>query len=174
MVSPASAAGPLTRRSADSLLTQARSRLDRLSPREAYEAQRAGAVLVDIRPDLSRELEGGIPDALVVHRNVLEWRFDPSSDARIEQASYDLQVVIVCAEGTTSSLAAASLLYIGLARATDVVGGFRAWRAAGLPVHPPAIEVSADPPVRSGDSARYAHRRAPSRPARTARSGGRS
>lgn len=126
------------RRGVSDLLDDARSRLCRLSPVEAYDAQRAGAVVVDIRPPINRESEGSIPGALVVDRNVLEWRFDPACDARIAIASYDLQVVVVCNEGYTSSLAAAALHDLGVVRATDLVGGYRAWRAAGLPtVRPP-------------------------------------
>lgn len=126
------------RRGVADLLDDARSRLCRLSPVEAYEAQGGGAVLVDIRPLVNREAEGLIPGALVVDRNVLEWRFDPACDARMRIASYDLQIVIVCNEGYTSSLAAAALHDLGVVRATDLVGGYRAWRAAGLPtVRPP-------------------------------------
>ncbi len=91
-----------------------------------------GAVLVDIRPAALRAAEGEVPQALVVERNVLEWRFDPTSDARLPIADYDLQVVVICQEGYTSSLAAAALLDLGVGRATDVIGGFAAWRAAGL------------------------------------------
>jgi rhodanese-related sulfurtransferase len=90
--------------------------------------------LVDIRPDLQRQAHGEIPGALIVERNVLEWRFDPRSAARLPIADrYDLRVVVVCQEGYTSSLAAASLQQLGLHRATDLAGGFAAWRAAGLP-----------------------------------------
>ena len=121
------------------MLEDARRGLERLTPSQAYAAQRAGAVLVDIRPDQNRVIEGEIPGSLVIHRNVLEWRLDPSSDARIDAADYDLQVVVVCNEGYTSSLAAASLVELGLHRATDLVGGYRAWRAAGLPCGPAAV-----------------------------------
>ena len=95
-----------------------------------------GALLVDIRPEWQRRAEGGIPDALVIERNHLEWRLDPTSGARIEEATdHDVAVVVVCSEGYTSSLAAASLQDLGLHRATDLVGGFHAWWAAGLPTH---------------------------------------
>jgi rhodanese-related sulfurtransferase len=94
----------------------------------------AGALLVDIRPAAQRAREGEVSGALIVERNVLEWRFDPASDARLPQATgYDVEVVL-CSEGYTSSLAADALRTLGLSRATDVVGGFRAWRAARLPV----------------------------------------
>jgi rhodanese-related sulfurtransferase len=125
------------RRSIDQILAAARARLDRLDPAEAVQAQREGAVLVDIRPVAQRVASGQIPDALVVERNVLEWRFDPTSDARLPIADrYDLPVIVYCEEGYTSSLAAAALQDLGLFRATDLVGGISAWRAAGLPVEP--------------------------------------
>jgi rhodanese-related sulfurtransferase len=118
----------------DELLQAVRGRLDRLDPYEARDAVAAGAVMVDIRPALNRELEGEIPGAVVVERNVLEWRFDPRSPDRLPEASPDAHLILVCNEGYASSLAAASLHDLGLAGATDLVGGFRAWRAAGLPV----------------------------------------
>jgi rhodanese-related sulfurtransferase len=119
----------------DQILAEARTRLDRLDPAAARRAQADGAVLVDIRPVAQRLASGQIPGALVVERNVLEWRFDPASDARLPVADrYDLPVVVYCEEGYTSSLAAASLHDLGLFRATDLVGGIAAWRAAGLPV----------------------------------------
>jgi rhodanese-related sulfurtransferase/predicted metal-dependent enzyme (double-stranded beta helix superfamily) len=118
----------------DDLLTQARSRLVRLQPREAAEARGRGALLVDIRPEAQRAREGAIPGALVIERNVLEWRLDPASPWRIPEAdSHDREVVVFCSQGYTSSLAAASLQDLGLNRATDLVGGFQAWAAAGLP-----------------------------------------
>jgi rhodanese-related sulfurtransferase len=115
------------------LLASARAGLRRLDPRGALAATRAGAVLVDIRPAAQRAEEGEVPGAMSVERNVLEWRFDPSSEARLPIASYDLHVVVLCSEGYTSSLAAAALQQVGVARATDVIGGFQAWQAAGLP-----------------------------------------
>jgi rhodanese-related sulfurtransferase len=125
------------RRTIDQILAAARARLDRLDPAEAAQAQRESAVLVDIRPVAQRVASGQIPDALVVERNVLEWRFDPTSDARLPIADrYDLPVIVYCEEGYTSSLAAAALQDLGLFRATDLVGGISAWRAAGLPVEP--------------------------------------
>ncbi len=123
-----------TRRTIDQVLAEARTRLDRLTPQQALRAAGAGAVLVDIRPAGQRAAEGEIPGALIVERNVLEWRFDPASAARLPQASYDLHVIIVCSEGYTSSLAAAALQDLGVHRTTDLEGGFLAWRAAGLPV----------------------------------------
>ena len=115
-------------RTIDQMLESARSRTVRLTPLQAEQAWRAGAVLVDIRPAAQREAEGLVPGALIIERNVLEWRFDPSSDARLPIADYDLRVIVVCHEGYTSSLAAAALQDIGIHRATDVIGGYAAWR----------------------------------------------
>jgi rhodanese-related sulfurtransferase len=127
-------AAPAGSRGIEEMLVAARSRLTRLSPKEAYRAQLDGAVLVDIRPAAQREIWGEIPGALVIERNVLEWRLDPRSDARLDLAdSYDIEVVVICQEGYTSSLAAAALQELGLYRATDLAGGFVAWFAIGLP-----------------------------------------
>ena len=119
--------------SIDALLADARRRLVRLTPQETAAAQQAGALVVDIRPEVNRAIEGAIPGALVIERIHLEWRLDPASEAHIPQASYDAQVVIVCNEGYSSSLAAATLQDLGVHKATDMIGGFRAWRMAGLP-----------------------------------------
>ncbi len=119
------------------ILAAARSRLTRLDPLETEAAVSRGALLVDIRPAAQRAEFGEIPGALIIERNVLEWRLDPRSDARLPVADrYDLQVVVTCQEGYTSSLAAASLQDLGLHRATDLAGGFAAWKAAGLPTSP--------------------------------------
>jgi rhodanese-related sulfurtransferase len=120
------------RRSIDDLLDEARARLLRLGPSEALEAQRQGALLVDIRPAENRVREGELPGAVVIERTVLEWRLDPACEARLPVASYDRKVVVVCNEGYSSSLAAATLCDLGV-DATDLVGGFRAWAAAGMP-----------------------------------------
>jgi rhodanese-related sulfurtransferase/mannose-6-phosphate isomerase-like protein (cupin superfamily) len=124
--------------SIEQMLSVARARLRRLSPNEAYEAvAKTDAILVDIRSHGQRETEGSVPGALIVERNVLEWRFDPASSARLPVATnHDLQVIVFCSEGYTSSLAAAALQDLGLWRATDMVGGFHAWRATGLPIVP--------------------------------------
>jgi rhodanese-related sulfurtransferase len=129
-------------RGIDDVLAAARARLQRLSPCEAYAAVvAAGALLVDIRPSAQREVEGMVPGSLVIERNVLEWRFDPASDARLSQIDgYDARPIVLCSEGYTSSLAAAALQDLGLWRATDVIGGFRAWRAVGLPTVFSAVE----------------------------------
>jgi rhodanese-related sulfurtransferase len=126
--------------SIEQVLSAARSRLRRLSPDEAYEAvAKTEAILVDIRPESQRAIEGGIAGALVVERNVLEWRLDPASSTRLPVATdHDLHVIVFCSEGYTSSLAAAALRDLGLWRATDLVGGFHAWRATGLPIVPPS------------------------------------
>ncbi|MER5925702.1 rhodanese-like domain-containing protein [Streptomyces mirabilis] len=120
----------------DTLLERVREGLDRVEAEEAYSAAQAGeALLVDIRYSALRERDGLIPGALVVERNELEWRLDPQGNHRTPEAtSHDLRVVVVCNEGYASSLAAVSLHQLGLHRATDLVGGFQAWKAAGLPV----------------------------------------
>lgn len=116
------------------MLIQARSRLQRLTPMQANDAVAVGALLVDIRPGWQRAAEGEVPGALLVERNHLEWRFDPECEARLPQATgYDVQVIVLCSEGYTSSLAAATLQTLGLHNATDVIGGFRAWTTQGLP-----------------------------------------
>jgi rhodanese-related sulfurtransferase len=118
----------------DQLLEEARSRITRVTPTEAAQRVAGGAVLVDIRPQSQREADGEVPGALVVERNHLEWRFDPESDARLPQATgYDVDVVVLCQEGYTSSLAADALRSLGLTKAGDVIGGHRAWVADGLP-----------------------------------------
>jgi rhodanese-related sulfurtransferase len=124
--------------SIDQMLSAARARLKRFSPDEANEAvTKTGAILVDIRPEGQRAVEGTIPGALFVERNVLEWRFDPASSARLSVATnHDIQVIVFCSEGYTSSLAAAALQNLGLWRATDMIGGFHAWCAMGLPAVP--------------------------------------
>jgi rhodanese-related sulfurtransferase len=115
------------------VLDAARRRLVRLTPAEAEQASRTGAVVVDIRPAAQRAAEGELPGALVIERNVLEWRFDPSCEASLDIASHELQVIVLCSEGYTSSLAAAALQDLGIHRATDVIGGYVAWRQFGLP-----------------------------------------
>ena len=145
-------------RGIDEILAAARSRLRRLDPEQAHLAYRGGALLVDIRPAGQRAAHGTVPGALAVERNVLEWRFDPRCPARLPEAvGYDLPVVILCQEGYTSSLAAAALQDLGLHRATDVVGGFAAWRIAGLPTlgpTPPRPFPSVAPPVTAGPAPR--------------------
>lgn len=107
----------------------------RLTPCEAAAAAERGALLIDTRTDAQRQCQGEVPGALVIDRTVLEWRLDPSSEWRIPEATgWDLQVVVLCRQGYSSSLAAASLRRVGLRAATDVIGGVEAWIAAGLPM----------------------------------------
>jgi rhodanese-related sulfurtransferase len=128
-------------RGIDEVLSEARGRLSRVSPEDAHARQLAGALLVDIRYELLRRQDGVIPGALIVERNELEWRLDPLCDYRLPQAAHhDLDVLVLCNEGYASSLAALSLQQLGLHRATDVIGGFQAWAAAGLPVAQPPNE----------------------------------
>jgi rhodanese-related sulfurtransferase len=129
------------RRTLQELLDEACRRIERLGPHEAHAALRAGALLVDIRADTSRERDGIVPGSLHVPRTVLEWRFDPESPWRSPYAgALHQRVALLCDHGCSSVLAAATLVDLGFARAADVVGGFAAWREAGLPV------VEAPPP----------------------------
>lgn len=121
---------------AEDLLAQARARLRRVTGAQADDLRRAGAVLVDIRPHANRLAEGEIPGAVVVERIVLEWRLDPAGEHRLPGLTADTPVVILCNEGYASSLAAADAQRLGLVHATDLIGGFRAWKDAGLPVVP--------------------------------------
>ncbi|MFJ8818107.1 rhodanese-like domain-containing protein [Amycolatopsis thermoflava] len=120
----------------DEMLASARATLERAEPADAWRLQAEGALIVDIRPIGYREAEGEIPGAVPVERIHLEWRLDPASGHRLPGVRPDRPVVVVCNEGYASSLAAADLRRLGLSLATDLVGGFRAWRAAGLPVQP--------------------------------------
>ncbi|MFI0908837.1 MULTISPECIES: rhodanese-like domain-containing protein [Streptomyces] len=122
----------------EELLAEARAQLDRVGPAEAAAVLADGGLLVDIRYAALRERDGTVPGALVVERNELEWRLDPACEHRAARVTdHGLRVVVFCDEGYASSLAAVSLHRLGLYRATDLVGGFQAWRAAGLPVTPP-------------------------------------
>jgi rhodanese-related sulfurtransferase len=117
----------------DRILDDARSRLHRLPAGDVPAALDRGAVLVDIRPHAQRQREGDVPAALVIERNVLEWRCDPTSDARLPEAvGDDVEWVVLCSEGYTSSLAAAALHDLGLHRSTDVIGGYHALKAEGV------------------------------------------
>ncbi|MFC3738864.1 rhodanese-like domain-containing protein [Paractinoplanes deccanensis] len=119
----------------DVLLEKAREGLLRLDPHETRAAVAAGALLIDTRTDRQRAEQGDLPGAIVIDRTVMEWRLDPMSPDRIPEATdYDVHIVVVCRQGYSSSLAAASLRALGLWRATDMTGGFEAWRAAGLPL----------------------------------------
>ncbi|MFI7248958.1 rhodanese-like domain-containing protein [Micromonospora chalcea] len=119
----------------DALLEQARAGLCRLTPHETVEAVRGGALLIDTRTEAQRREEGELPGAIVIDRTVLEWRLDPASAWRIPEATgYDREIVVVCRQGYSSSLAAASLQTLGLRQATDMIGGVQGWREAGLPM----------------------------------------
>jgi rhodanese-related sulfurtransferase len=121
---------PLT---VEELLEQARRRLVRVEPEQAARELAQGALLVDVRSAEQRE-QGEIPGATVIERNVLEWRLDPASEWRIPAVtSHDIRLIVICNEGYSSSLVAAELHDLGLVNATDVIGGFQAWKAAGLP-----------------------------------------
>jgi len=127
-----------SRRTVHDLLAAARARYDRLEPAAAFDAVRAGALLIDTRDGDQRRRDGLIPGALAIDRTVLEWRVDPVSGAPHPAISgLDVPLVLICDQGYSSSLAVAGLLDLGATAVTDVVGGFRAWRAAGLPVEPP-------------------------------------
>jgi len=128
----------MTRTTIAALLDDARARLERLSPERAVAAIRNGALLIDIRSEVDRARDGVVPGAIHHPRNVLEWRADPASGFCDPAIAADLErkVIVMCDEGYQSSLVAATLQDLGFARATDLEGGFQAWRAAGLPVEP--------------------------------------
>jgi rhodanese-related sulfurtransferase len=135
----ASTARPPGARTIDELLAQVRRRIDRVHPAEVADRLVEGALLVDTRPAEQRIRDGAVPGAVVVDRNVLEWRLDPASPDRLPQVTgYDLDVIVLCNEGYSSSLVADTLRTLGLTRTADVSGGFVAWAAAGLPVVPDA------------------------------------
>jgi rhodanese-related sulfurtransferase len=126
----------------EAVLHAARQGVRRLQPEEVLAAAARGALLVDTRTESQRREQGELQGALVIDRTVLEWRLDPASDSRIPEAgSYDLEVVVVCRQGYSSSLAAASLRQVGLYRATDLVGGVEGWQRAGLPTHEGPADV---------------------------------
>jgi rhodanese-related sulfurtransferase len=125
----------------DDLLAQARRRLERLDPARTRAAVADGALLIDIRAESQRERDGVVPGSVFIPRNVLEWRCDPTSphrDGAID--GRERRLIVMCNEGYQSSLAAATLHDLGLTTATDLDGGFQAWRAAGLPVEELAPE----------------------------------
>ena len=129
----------MARQTIDELLARAQGRLDRLEPAAAFAAQEAGATIVDLRCDDDRREHGTIPGSVPIPLSVVFWRLDPSSgydDQSLSDPSR--RFVLVCNDGYSSSLAAATLRDLGFERATDLAGGFNAWRAAGLPVEPVA------------------------------------
>ncbi|MDQ1717689.1 MAG: hypothetical protein QOE89_1642 [Pseudonocardiales bacterium] len=124
----------------DAELERCRLGVRRLHPAEAWHAAQQGALLIDTRTETQRAGQGELPGSIVIDRTILEWRLDPSSEWRIPEAvDADILAIVVCRQGYSSSLAAASLRRIGLRRATDVVGGFEAWCEAGLPLADPAV-----------------------------------
>jgi rhodanese-related sulfurtransferase len=117
--------------SADDLVYRARQLIDRTQPEDLADVMAEGGLVVDIRPAAQRYDEGLLPGALVIERNVLEWRLDPNGDYRVPDATgFDRPVVVVCSEGYASSLAAASLRDLGYHRATDLIGGYQAWKSS--------------------------------------------
>jgi rhodanese-related sulfurtransferase len=122
----------------DDLLNEARATLARVTPHQAHGELGGGALLIDTRTFEQRSEHGGVPGAIAIGLNVLEWRLDPSSESHIPQViGHDVRVIVLCQQGFSSSLAAARLQALGLHRATDVIGGFEAWRDAGLPIEDP-------------------------------------
>lgn len=119
------------RSAVERLVEQAREGLDRVAPSDLAAERAAGALVVDIRPAEQRDRDGELPGAVVIDRNVLEWRLDPTSPHRIPETADDRRIVLVCNEGYSSSLAARTLRDLGLSRATDLVGGFQALRQGG-------------------------------------------
>jgi rhodanese-related sulfurtransferase len=127
----------MPKRTVDDMLAEARTRLDRVGPEEARAAVEAGeALIVDIRADSQRAADGVVPGAVFVPRNVIEWRVDPDSDYAEPALLSGRRIVVMCNEGYQSSLVAATLQELGLEDATDLAGGFQAWRGAELPVEP--------------------------------------
>jgi rhodanese-related sulfurtransferase len=127
----------MTRKTIDDLLRESRSRLERLEPEEAHVAQREGVLIVDTRSHDERARHGVIPGSVHIPRSVLEWRLDPDADAAYRNPhvqGLDQRIVLVCAHGYSTSLAAATLQDLGFTRATDMVGGFTAWKERGLPL----------------------------------------
>ena len=137
------------RRTIHDLLARARARYPRVEPAAAHAAMQAGVLLIDIRTDRQRQRDGAIPGALVIDRTVLEWRVDPASGASHPAIpDLDTPLILICAQGYSSSLAVATLLDLGATNVSDVIGGFQAWRAAALPVHskPPESGPAATDP----------------------------
>jgi rhodanese-related sulfurtransferase len=144
------------RKTLGDLVAEARQRLERLEPEAARAAQAEGALLVDTRSNDERTRDGVIPGALHIPRSVLEWRLDPDADPAFHNphvVGLDQWIVLVCAHGESTSLAAATLQELGFSRATDIVGGFTAWSSAGLPIHAaPAVDADVRPGMGGPDS----------------------
>ena len=125
------------RQTVNDLLAASRARIDRLAPADALTAARDGAILIDTRCAELRRETGVIPGSIHIPLSVLFWRLDPASgSSRADVADPERQVILVCAHGYSSSIAAATLRDLGFSRAADVEGGFEAWQAAGLPTEP--------------------------------------
>jgi rhodanese-related sulfurtransferase len=118
----------------DRLLASARARISQVDAEETARLQAAGATLVDTRPVAQRIEFGEIPGAIVIDRNVLEWRLDPAGEHRLTTIDHERPIVVFCQEGYSSSLAVASLVDLGLTDVHDLTGGFAAWTAAGFPI----------------------------------------
>jgi rhodanese-related sulfurtransferase len=132
----------VTRAGIDAALARARIDLQRLTPSQVRAAAADGALVVDTRTEIQRREQGEFPGAVVIDRTVLEWRLDPTSADRIPEAvDWDVQVIVVCRQGYSSSLAAAGLQQLGLWRATDLIGGMAGWLAAGLPTGTASADV---------------------------------
>jgi rhodanese-related sulfurtransferase len=129
----------------EQLLAEARRRIRRFEPAEAMSAAEAGAVIIDLRTDHARERDGIVPGSLHIPRTVFEWRIDPTSPWRNPHITAASQLILVCDHGFSSSLAAANAVDLGFAGAGDVVGGFEAWRTAGLPTAQPSRRTEDDP-----------------------------
>jgi rhodanese-related sulfurtransferase len=131
---------------ADELLEDARQRIVRLEPRDALDASEAGALVIDLRTDHARQRDGIVPGSLHIPRSVLEWRIDPRSPWRnTEVGGTDQRLIILCAQGFSSSLAAVTAIELGFEATCDVIGGFEAWSAAGLPTRQPCWRTEDDP-----------------------------
>ncbi len=134
----------MRRKTIDELLEESRRRLERVEPEQAFEAMHAGALLIDLRSHDERDRNGVVPGSLHIPRSVLEWRVDPDSAHRNPAVDgLDQRLILFCSEGFSSSLAAATLHELGFENATDIIGGFAAWRAASLPVRPASAAPTA-------------------------------
>ena len=138
-------------KSIDQILAEARAGIDRVEPGDLAAELAAGALVVDTRPREQRDRDGDLPGAVCIDRNVLEWRLDPTSPDRIDATGYDRRIIVVCKEGYSSSLAAATLRELGLRRAADLIGGFQAWAKIREEAQTPAVRET--PPARPQDTA---------------------
>lgn len=128
----------------DDLLAEARATIDRVKPEEAYAALHAGAVIVDTRCADDVRAAGTAAGAIHVPMSVLEWRADPSSDAADPRLINATRIILMCNDGYSSSLSARNLRLLGHETAADIIGGFNAWKQAGLPVDGPSPDLHPD------------------------------